>query len=213
MSNPEQGSESAQSWYYRGLELVQQRLRSVRADLTERARCAHQVADEMGEASPLQEQLECSRGCSYCCYFPVGVTEAEAMAILQYLRDELSPAAMASLELRCMAEADDRAALDWEALASQKRPCVLLADDGSCLTYDARPVACRGWRSTSRDSCHEHFGGGQQARPRLDAPAYLSCLGVHEGLAAACTDVEDGVAETRELTEALRRILRPSPVS
>ncbi len=93
--------------------------------------------------------------------------------------------------------ARERAAKGFAALAAEQRPCVLLGPERRCTAYDARPIACRGWCSTSRASCERAFAGGREP-PALDEPAFFACLGVHEGLRRAAAS-----PRTFELTAAL----------
>ena len=109
----------------------------------------------------------CARGCAWCCIHPgetgAAITEAEARA----LHAALAPLA---------GQPDGRA---WH-----REACPALdPDTRTCRAYDARPVICRAYRSTSAEAC-EAVARGTPAHGPGVLPAHTLMLAVH-GLARA----------------------------
>jgi Fe-S-cluster containining protein len=127
------------------------------------------------------------------------VTEVEILQLAEHLAERLASADLDALRDDVTSSAVEVEALDWSEQVQQRRPCVLLDASHRCIAYTARPIACRGWCSTSRASC-------EVDRPAADAAAFAACLGVHEALRVR------GDGRTYELTSALARILAGSPL-
>ncbi len=178
-----------QSWFYRGLEAA------TSAD-------PRAATDALVACSPGAEERECLAGCDYCCHFPVGVTSTEASYLASWLRTELPASELSVLQEQIELRAVDVENQSWQDQAASKRGCVLLGDGGLCRAYTARPVACRGWNSLSLQVCEDESRGLRDAKPASDGPAYVACLGAHEGLR------QSGDGETYELTSALGRALQ-----
>lgn len=103
----------------------------------------------------------CRSGCNYCCYHPPLVTSLEWQALYPHLQnltgeqrravlgmaDLLRPYAPDLLALR--QQALDAATA--EAMDAPPIQCPLLID-GRCIAYAARPMVCRGYGYTFRQS-------------------------------------------------------------
>jgi Fe-S-cluster containining protein len=188
--------DTAQSWFYRGREAAQ--------ELGADAAAFHERAEAFGVQTPGHEHRACERGCSFCCHYPVGTRVAELRGLAAALSEDAEM--LASLRPRLLAEAREREALGWDALALARRPCPLLDESGSCQAHASRPLACRAWNSWSRESCEREFRGEPGAHPELDRPMHFAILGLAEGLSAALSArQEEGRAF--ELVSGLARLL------
>lgn len=169
--------ETPQTWFYRGREAA--------SALAGRGISALEArAAAFAEEVPGAGRHACARGCSFCCFFPVGVRGPE----LRRLADELRARGDTELALwraRLADEARERERLGWAALAAARRPCVFLDDAGACRVHAQRPLACRAWNSFDRDSCERVFRSDPGAQPALDAPLHYALLGLGAGLADA----------------------------
>ena len=148
-------------------------------------------------------QIECRRGCTYCCHVQVTATPLEAARLASALR----AGRRRDLERAVLASGERLVGLDARARLAHKAPCPLLAE-GACSLYEARPLACRALVSVSVRDCERHFAAGGEAlrampslvTPRLVASGFIS------GEIAALGDL--GLAgHLVELTAALALLL------
>ena len=105
----------------------------------------------------------------------IGVTAPEALAIVDALRRELPPSALAKARVDAIANAQGLAERGGQHVAHELPACVLLANNGCCLTFDARPIQCRGQCLGTAGSC------GDAARENTPF-AEAVCQGVRAGL-------------------------------
>lgn len=121
----------------------------------------------------------CRSGCNYCCYHPPLVTSLEWQALYPHLQrltgrdrqavldmaDLLRPYASDLLALRQRA----LEAAEAEAMDAPPMQCPLLVD-GRCIAYSARPMVCRGYGYTFRQSAGQRaFYGSYLAFLHLKA--------------------------------------------
>ena len=171
---------------------------------------AAQQASDQVEQSAQRAMHACTAGCTFCCHLPVDVTAPEALSIAAYLRQSLSPAALAVLQARIAATAVQVSSLSYEDHTQARIPCALLMD-GTCVAYPKRPFACRAWNSTSRECCESIFRHGDPVTmlPPLDLPAYEAvwklAQGIVDGLKQARLD-----SHTYEIHSILLRVLETS---
>ena len=151
-----------------------------------------------------ERQVECRRGCTFCCHLSVSATPLEAARIAGALRAE----ARLDLERAVLGTADRLAGLDAQARLGRRTPCPLLLE-GACSVYEARPLACRALLSVSVRECERQFeagGAALQALPGLLTPRLIAS-GLISGEMAALADL--GLAgHLVELTAALALLLR-----
>jgi Fe-S-cluster containining protein len=115
-----------------------------------------QQADDCIAQSPCRNTHACAAACTFCCHLPVDVSVPEALRIVAYLRQALSPGAFATMHDQIAGTLRKINGLSYEAHSRAKIPCALLRN-GTCLAYLHRPLACRAWNSTSRDRCEDIF--------------------------------------------------------
>jgi hypothetical protein len=94
----------------------------------------------------------CKKGCCHCCRHHIVMDRAEAHALSQYIRRELSPEQMHDLRQRTHQwHAWDQSGIgraplprlhESVDLSNYTRCCPLLVN-GACIAYPARPVVCR----------------------------------------------------------------------
>ena len=98
-------------------------------------------------------RLECREGCSFCCRKPgVLVTIGELLRILERVRATFDDDARRALIARAQRYASQLDGRHFDDLIDESIPCPLLVDD-RCSVYDARPLVCRGYNSTSVEAC------------------------------------------------------------
>lgn len=168
---------------------------------------AVQRASAQVEQSAARAMHACAAGCTFCCHLPVDLTVPEALSMAAYLRQALSPEALAMLQQRLAATAARINGLSYEDHTQAKIPCALLLD-GTCAAYPQRPFACRAWNSTSRECCEDIFQHGDPVTmlPPLDMPAYDAVWRVAQGIVDRLKQARLD-SQTYELHSILLRVL------
>ncbi len=122
--------------------------------------------------------LECDSGCDYCCHPPVSAAVPEVANIVAYVFNHLPEAE----QDRIMARVEQVYArvhpMSGPERTSSNIACPYLAE-GKCSIYPVRPLACRGFNSTSRADCQTVF---EQTRKDHQIPAYVPLLASAQGL-------------------------------
>ncbi|MEQ6351066.1 YkgJ family cysteine cluster protein [Ralstonia pseudosolanacearum] len=99
--------------------------------------------------------VACQEGCSYCCYYRVEVTAAEALALAEHVA-VLPPEAKMRTATRLRETASQVSTLTREQYEATNIRCAFLEGD-RCSVYELRPVACRGHHSLSAAVCKDAF--------------------------------------------------------
>jgi Fe-S-cluster containining protein len=112
------------------------------------------------EIQKIEQQVEikptCAKGCAYCCYFPIIVTEAEAKLMMEYVHQlpfkerEKIVQHLKRYFNEFESKIEEVSLLDWEEetfkeeyMASQL-PCPFLdRQTNTCYVYGVRPIPCR----------------------------------------------------------------------
>lgn len=84
------------------------------------------VFDMYTETETKKQAVSCRKGCSFCCFVPLQITEAEGHILAKHLTEEI------------VETLKEQKQLDPKA----PRPCVFLRDQ-ECSVYQDRPLACR----------------------------------------------------------------------
>lgn len=115
--------------------------------------------------------IACRSGCSWCCYFDVDVTPAEAEAIVGVLKTLHPRDRRARIEALKHAQAA-RQGLDGPMDRYFARiPCALLVD-GKCSVHAVRPLLCRGYLSRDKAECQRGF------EERTDSEVIASAMNI-----------------------------------
>lgn len=91
--------------------------------------------------------IACRAGCSFCCHLRVMVLPHEAIALFRYLGSRI-PREQADLVRQRLLEN----AVHVKEGSATNEPCAFLVE-GRCSAYEARPSACSGYHSLSREHC------------------------------------------------------------
>lgn len=162
----------------------------------------YRVATPSFRATGIEPQLECRRGCDYCCRGYVSATAPQIFAAANAIRTQAlsREAALA----RVAAAADKVRGLDWQTRCRMHEPCPLLVE-GSCSIYPSRPLSCRGFVSFSAAACQRAFE--QRANDVLVPTAYASVRSALESALRAALKRHALPYESYELDTALERVL------
>ena len=121
-------------------------------DLLDLVRQAENVMDYYVQHADGAEDLQCARGCYYCCHQFVAATAAEVFLLAGRLkaqgRHHWARGRIRGFHHR-MGDVRDRK--EWHA---KQLPCPFLINH-ECSIYSQRPLACRGLFSFDRKRCEE----------------------------------------------------------
>ena len=199
MSSSEQGgADSAQRF---GLEAVRATL-GASSDVDACVTLTTRIDDLIGQAAASLEEegagIACRVGCNFCCHLRVMVFPHEAIALFRYLGSRM-PKEQAEIVRKRVLARDARVS---------NQACSFLVE-GKCSAYEARPAACSGYHSLSKEKCEEsyHNGGHLPAGiPVLKALHFVAAAldeGMEQGLNAAA------LSATRvELNAAVAALIR-----
>lgn len=132
------------------------------------------------------QPVDCKKGCEYCCYQPVFVLDFEMHFLSAFINNNLSKEKNREVRVRAESKRIKLAELAGEDLLNSKYACPLL-ENGVCLAYEARPMACRIYLSTSVGSCLTFYNnpGNRNSFPALlDLPMRAGRM-MNEGFKAA----------------------------
>jgi Fe-S-cluster containining protein len=154
--------------------------------------------------------VACAPRCDYCCHLRVDVFAHEAVALVAYLRTQLSAEEAASIERSIRANAERVDALSAEQHRSAGIACAFLRG-GLCAAHEVRPSACAAYHSLSRARCEHAFRHPEGiGTPRNSRPALLELQSFGDAQigATAAARREAGLSSAQtELHQALRALL------
>jgi Fe-S-cluster containining protein len=152
--------------------------------------------------------IACRTGCNFCCHLRVMVLPHEAIALFRYLGSRVPAEQRQVLRERLLANADEIKRRTREGRVPTGIRCAFLVD-GRCSAYEARPAACSGYHSLSKERCesaHESADHSSDAIPMLNGLRYVAATldeGVEQSLTAAGLN-----ADRMELHTALAALIR-----
>ncbi len=176
-------------------------------DVDSCSRLASRIDDLMTQALDYFRKagadIACRAGCSFCCHLRVMVRPHEAIALFRYLGSRMPEEQAATVRRRLI----ENAARITAGNATNV-PCAFLVD-GKCSAYEARPAACSGYHSLSRERCEKEYeqrGASAEGIPVLEALKHVATAldeGTEEALLTA------GLSGTHtELHTAVAALLR-----
>ncbi len=104
------------------------------------------------EGNPIQ----CENGCSWCCYQPVYMTTQEAILIFEFIHQAFDDKQRAKIFSNAQSKYKLTKGLEEEKKQNIRAACPFL-ENGSCSIYSVRPMACRIYLSSDRNSCKKKY--------------------------------------------------------
>ena len=104
------------------------------------------------------QPVSCNLGCAWCCYQEVFAITHEFLFLNEYVNKSLSAADRFTVLERAREKVKISMNLTVEEQLKIRSACPFL-DSGTCMVYEARPMACRIYLSASEPSCkkeHDH---------------------------------------------------------
>ena len=102
------------------------------------------------------KKIHCRKGCSWCCHQPVFALSYELDYLDHFVSKNFTPQKQAEIRKRAKEKKQKLKFLPEKELLNSKVPCPLL-ENGSCMAYEARPMACRIYLSTNVKTCLDFF--------------------------------------------------------
>jgi Fe-S-cluster containining protein len=103
-------------------------------------------------AEKQNQQIDCKKGCEWCCHQPVFALDYEMEYLNDFVRSNFSFDIQKEIKKRAENKNKKLSMLKEVDLLNAKHPCPLL-ENGACMAYEARPMACRIYVSTDVKSC------------------------------------------------------------
>lgn len=112
------------------------------------------IASFLSRTSTEQHPSECKKGCAFCCHQTVLASPYELLYLASFLKRKYADNALESVKNKLMKKSEITGNLKLNKLLKFKMPCPLLhSTHNFCTAYQARPIACRIYLSSSVQSC------------------------------------------------------------
>jgi Fe-S-cluster containining protein len=102
------------------------------------------------------QQIDCKKGCEWCCHQPVFALDYEMEYLMDYIKTNFSEELQKDIKTRAENKNNKLSMLNETDLLNSKFPCPLL-QNGACIAYQTRPMACRIYLSQDVKSCLKFF--------------------------------------------------------
>lgn len=139
------------------------------------------LARTAGEGSP----AECKKGCAWCCHQAVYAVTHEFLYLREYVSQSLTEDQRNRVLERARLKVLQTIKLPVDEQLKVRAACPFL-EDNSCMVYEARPMACRIYLSSSLSSCmreHEHPENGKAMAELFEFPLLAGRM-LNEGFVA-----------------------------
>jgi Fe-S-cluster containining protein len=161
----------------------------------------YQAVDDLLEAFLQRSAMEgkssdCIQGCAWCCHQEVFAVTHEFLYLNEYVNQHLSGKARTSILERAREKVGLTMNKTVEEQLKIRAVCPFLESD-TCLAYEARPMACRIYLSSSVRSCkaeHDHPHNQQHHPDLFEFPLKTGRM-LNEGFVACLKQLGLQVAE------------------
>ncbi len=128
---------------------------------------------------------DCKEGCSWCCFQEVFAVSHEFLYLQEYAKQNFSE----EVREHILARAQEKVMLSMNKPLEEQlkiRSACPFLNEGSCVAYEARPMACRIYLSSSLRSCKRDYDlpGNQKSIPDLFEFPLLAGRMLNEGFVA-----------------------------
>lgn len=161
----------------------------------------YQAVDDLLEAFLQRSAQEgkasdCKQGCAWCCHQEVFALTHEFLYLNEYVNQHLSGESRKSI----LEKAREKVMVTMNKTVDEQlkiRAACPFLESGSCLAYEARPMACRIYLSSSASSCkkeHDHPHDMQHHPDLFEFPLQAGRM-LNEGFVACLKQMGLHVAE------------------
>jgi hypothetical protein len=111
------------------------------------------LVEEVVNLAPQPRAYACRRGCHFCCYEAVTVSEIEAAALARHV-ESLPETERAAIQARLERYAEGVRSVGGDRMRMNRVPCAFLdTKSGECTVYAIRPYMCRALTSYDVAPC------------------------------------------------------------
>lgn len=111
------------------------------------------LVEEVINLAPQPKAYACHRGCYFCCFEPVTVSEIEAAALARHI-ESMPEEEKATVVAKLESYAERVQAVGGILMRLNKVPCAFLdTQSGACTVYEIRPYMCRSLTSYDVAPC------------------------------------------------------------
>ena len=150
----------------------------------------YQSVDELLESFLVRSASDgipaaCKKGCAWCCHQAVFAVSHEFLYLQEHIREYLNE----EQRQEVLERAREKARLTLSKPSKEQlllRAACPFLENGSCMVYDARPMACRIYLSSSVSSCkndHDRPSGGANIPELYEFPLLAGRM-LNEGFVA-----------------------------
>ena len=100
--------------------------------------------------------IDCKKGCEFCCHQPVFANIQELLYILSYIKNKFTESDIDRVKNMAFEKMRKIDTTSVKELMKHSHACPLLKD-GSCSVYPVRPMACRIYLSSDVNSCIRRY--------------------------------------------------------
>jgi Fe-S-cluster containining protein len=100
--------------------------------------------------------IACEKGCQWCCFQPVYMTTQEAILIHEFIKQSFNTSQINHIISNARSKFKKTKGLKEEQKQMVKHACPFL-HEGSCSIYPVRPMACRIYLSSDKESCKRKY--------------------------------------------------------
>lgn len=158
--------------------------------LGEAIRALYSAIDELIEAflqraAAENQPVSCKNGCAWCCHQEVFAITHEFLYLNEYVQKHLSEEEKEAVLDRAREKVKLTMNKSVEEQLKIRSACPFL-ESGSCMVYEARPMACRIYLSASESSCrkeHDHPSDKRSFPGLFDFPLQAGRM-MNEGFVA-----------------------------
>lgn len=145
-----------------------------------------------------KQRIDCGKGCEWCCHQPVFALDYELEFLIDFIKLNFNKLLISEIRNRARNKNDKLSKLKDSGLLNSKFPCPLL-QNGSCMAYEARPMACRIYLSYNVKTCMSFFNnpGKETSIPALLQLPLRAGQMMNEGFKAALKTIGKNSNEFR----------------
>jgi Fe-S-cluster containining protein len=100
--------------------------------------------------------IDCKKGCEWCCHQPIYALSYEMEYLNAFVKTNFDKQKQDEIKSRAKTKDIKLKSLNEQDLQNSKHPCPLL-ENGSCIAYQARPMACRIYLSSNVNTCLKFY--------------------------------------------------------
>lgn len=134
------------------------------------------------------KKVDCRKGCYHCCYQTVFALPFEVLALSHFIKNNFTDREIREIKDNTSRKNGITEKMSARQFLHHKSPCPLLRE-GACTVYEARPMACRTYISSSKESCITEYNNPSDLNifPDLyEFPIYAGRM-INEGICSYLT--------------------------